>query len=110
MKAALVLLLKESLSLKRMAVVFEPRLASFHNFGKAVDASWDKYVDLDKIAITKTGVKHHVKALQRHVIADINAFSVLEVRGKHLVTESENAAYQLIVKNSPSGLGSDGVF
>jgi hypothetical protein len=110
MKSALVLLIKESLSLKRTAVVFEPRLASFHNFGKEVDASWDKYVDLDKIVITKNGVTHHVKALKRHVIADLNAFSVLEVRGKHLVTESENAVYQVIVKNSPGGLGSDGVF
>jgi hypothetical protein len=36
--------------------------------------------------------------------------AVLEVKAKHLVTATENAAYQLIVKNNPSGLGLDGVY
>lgn len=110
MKSALVLLIKESLSLKRTPVVFTPRLLSSHNFGKEVTASWDKYIDLDKIAVTRNGTTHHVKALTRDIIPDIDAFAVLEVKGAHLITASENAEYQLIVKNNSSGLGDDGVY
>jgi hypothetical protein len=110
MKSALALLIKESLSLNRTPVVFTPRLLSAHNFGKEVNASWDKYIDLDKIAITQNGTTHYVRAFKRDVIADIDAFSVLEVKGQHLVTATENATYQLIVKNNPSGLGFEGVY
>jgi hypothetical protein len=110
MKSALVLLIKESLALKRTPVVFRPQLLSSHNFGKHVDASWDKYVDLDNIAITRNGATHQVKAVKADVLGDLNAFAVLEVQGKHFVTTTENAAYQLIVKNNSSGLGLDGAF
>jgi hypothetical protein len=110
MKSALMLLIKESLSLNRIPVVFTPQFLSAHNFGKEVIASWDKYVDLDKIAITQNGTTHHVRAMKRDVIADIDAFTVLEVKGKHLVTATENAEYQLIVKNNSSGLGFEGTY
>ena len=110
MKSALALLIKESVSLNRTPVVFTPKFLSSHNFGKEVNASWDKYLDLDKIAITQNGTTHHVRAMKRDVIADIDAFAVLEVKGKHLVTVTENAEYQLIVKNNSSGLGFEGVY
>ena len=104
------LLIKESLSLNRTPVVFTPNLLSSHNFGKEVTASWDKYIDLDKIAITQNGTTHHVKAVKRDVIADIDAYAVLEVKGKHLVTATENVEYQLIIKNNSSGLAGEGVY
>ena len=111
MKSALSLLIKESLSLNRTPVVFTPRLLSSHNFAKEVDASWDKYIDLDKIAIMKDDVTSYVKALRRDVLADLDdAASILEVKGKHLITASENAEYKLIIKNNASGLGLDSVY
>jgi hypothetical protein len=110
MKSALTLLIKESLSLNRTPVVFTPRLLSAHNFGKEVNASWDKYINLDKIAVTKNGTTHYVSALNKDVIGDLDAFAVLEVKGKHLITPTENAAYQLIVRNNPGGLGFDGAY
>jgi hypothetical protein len=110
MKSALALLIKESLSLNRTPVVFTPKFLSSHNFGKEVTASWDKYLDLDNMVITQNGTTHRVKAVKRDVIADIDAFAVLEVKGKHLVTATENAEYQLIVKNNSSGLGFENVY
>jgi hypothetical protein len=109
MKSALVLLIKESLSLNRTPVVFRPRLLPSHNFGKEVNASWDKYIDLDRIAIVQNGTTHYVRALKRELIDDSDA-SVLEVKGQHLVTATENATYQLIVKNNSIGLGFEGVY
>jgi hypothetical protein len=105
MKSALRLLIKESLSLRRTPVVFTPHFLSSHNFGKDVIASWDKYIDLDKIAITQNGTTHHVRAFKRDVIADMDAIAVLEVKAQHVVTATENAAYQLIVKDNWTGLG-----
>ncbi len=110
MKSALALLIKESLSLNRTPVVFTPHLLAAHNFGKEVNASWDKYIDIDKIAITQNGTTHYVRAFKRDVIADTDTFAVLEVKGQHLVTAIENATYQLIVKNNSSGLGFEGVY
>jgi hypothetical protein len=110
MKSALALMVKESLSLKRTPVVFAPRLEPSHNFGRPVDASWDKYVDLDRIAITNNGSTCQIRALQQGALADMDDLAVLEVKAKHLITATENAAYQLIVKNNPSGLGLDGFY
>jgi hypothetical protein len=110
MKSALSLLIKESLALKRTPVVFTPRLLSSHNFGKEVDASWDKYIDLSKIAIIRNGVTHHVKVVAKDAIPDVGASTALEVKGKHLVTAAENMEYGLIIKNNPSGLGLDNVY
>jgi hypothetical protein len=84
---------------------------SSHNFDKEVDASWDKYINLDKIAIRTDNATNYVKALKRDVIADFDdAFAVLEVNGKHLISATENAEYKLIIKNNPSGLGADNVY
>ena len=112
MKSALSLLIKGSLALKRTPVAFAPRLLASHNFGKEVEASWDKYIDLSKIAITRNGagVIHHVKVLQKDEIGDVSAVSILEVKSKHLVTAAENVEYGLIIKNNPSGLGFDNVY
>ena len=111
MKSALGLLIKESLSLNRTPVAFAPPLLSSHNFDKEVDASWDKYINLDKIAIRTDNATNYVKALKRDVIADFDdAFAVLEVNGKHLISAIENAEYKLIIKNNPSGLGADNVY
>jgi hypothetical protein len=111
MKSALSLLIKESLSLNRTPLVFTPNFLASHNFGKEIDASWDRYIDLDRIAVVKDGASTtYVRALKRDVIDDLDAVAVLEVKGKHFVTAAENATYRLIVKNNPSGLGSDGVY
>jgi hypothetical protein len=111
LKSALALLVKESLSLHRTPVVFTPRFLPSHNFGKAVDASWDRYIDLDRIAVLRNGPTDYVKAVKRDVAADHEeALAVLEVKGKHFVTPAENAEYQLIIKNSGSGLGTDAVY
>jgi hypothetical protein len=111
MKSALGLLIKESLSLNRTPVVFTPALLSSHNCGKEVEASWDKYIDPDKIAIIKDSATTYVKALKRDVIASLNgACAVLEVNGKHLISATENAEYTLIIKNNASGLGPDNVY
>ena len=110
LKSALSLLIKESVSLNRTPLVFTPRFESAHNRGHKVASSWDKYIDLSRIAIVKHGATHHVEAFGRDVIADLESCAVLEVNGRHLVTAAENAQYDLIVKNNPSGLGNDNVY
>ncbi len=112
MKSALGLLIKESLSLNRTPVVFAPPLLSSHNFGCEVNTSWGKYIDLDNIAIVpRNGNTTYTRALEREVIAErADAFAVLEVNGKHVVSTAENDRYTLIVKHNPSGLGPDNVY
>ena len=110
LKSALGLLIKESLSLNRTPIVFTPRFLATHNFDKAVDASWGKYIDLSRIVITKDGATHYVEAVEEDAIVNRDALTVLEVKGKHLITPAENAAYRVIVKNNPSGLGLDAVY
>jgi hypothetical protein len=110
LKSALSLLVKESLSLNRTPVVFTPRFLSMHNLGKDIDASWDKYIDLSKVAVTKNGTRDYVEALKPDAVGNLDAFAVLQVPGKHLITASENAEYKLIAKTNPSGLGHDAVY
>lgn len=110
MKSALSLLIKESLSLNRTPLVFAPRLLPTHNFGKSVDSSWDKYIALDKISIVRNGTTRRVRVVTDDLIGAREGLSVLEVNGKHHITESENAEYTLIVRNTPSGLGLHAVY
>lgn len=110
LKSALMLLIKEALSLKRVPVAFTPRFSPTHNFGHQVPESWERYVDLENVVVTKNGSAYNVGMVASSVLARTESLSVLQVRSRHVVTERENAAYDLIVKDNPGGLGAENAF
>jgi hypothetical protein len=110
LKSALMLLIKEAISLKRVPVAFTPRFAAEHNFGRPVAESWERYVDLENVIVATNESTHRISVAGPSTVARTEALSVLQVGGRHVVTEPENETYDLIVKDNPSGLGADNAF
>jgi hypothetical protein len=107
LKSALTLLIKEAVLLNRTPVVFAPSFLPLHNFGRDVEAGWDKYLDLKRIGIAKGGMLYEIEALRAEDIGRLDSLAVLEVRGRHLITPPENRRYDLIVKQNSTGLGAE---
>jgi hypothetical protein len=110
LKSALMLLIKEAISLQRVPVAFTPRFLAAHNFGHQVPESWERYIDLENVLVTKNGSTYHVSLAAPSALGRTESLSMLQVSGRHVVTDGENATYDLIVKDNPSGLGVENAF
>jgi len=103
LRYSLQLQLKEALFLGRTLVVFDPLFSPWHNFGRKLDSTWEKYLDLNDIRIDagkKTLPVHWVR------IADFeqSGLSILRIDKTHKVSREQNATYDLVIRNDPMGL------
>ena len=82
--------------LKRTAVLTKPKLHPIHNRGIALDTSWRKYCDIDRMA-KQNGF--HLIDYQEFCRKNFSKESVLIVNGMRSITADENRKYPMIIRN-----------
>ena len=111
LREALNWLVKEAVSLNRTPLVFVPQFDNCHNFDIDVHATWDKYLDLDNFILSSDQLAAPVaiKAVMADQIAGLGSLSVLKVERDYIITEQDNATYDLIIRHNKTGLEIPGI-
>lgn len=111
LREALEMLVRESISLNRTPLVFTPHFDICHNFNIEVNATWDKYIDLNNFQINNIsqGSNFAIQAVMDKEIAGFDDLSVLWIERDHILTDKENEEFDLIVRHNRTGLEIDGI-
>lgn len=109
MREALNWLIRESISLNRTPIVFKPQFDSRHNFDIEVNATWDKYIDLNNIQISnnKRDTTFSIQAVMETDIAKFDELSILWIERDYILTDKDNEEFDLIVRHNRTGLEID---
>lgn len=111
LRFALELLVREAVSLGRTPIAFKPRFDPRHNLGHDLDVTWDRYIDLERIELRDgaSGTSTWVRAVQAHDIPQAAGLSAARFERGHVVQQTENERFDLIVRHNRTGLHVDGV-
>jgi hypothetical protein len=111
LREALNWLVRESISLNRTPLVFTPHFDSHHNFDIEINATWDKYINLNNLQISKRSqdTTISIQAVMEKDIPNLNDLSTLWVERDHILTDKENEEFDLIVRHNRTGLEIDRV-
>ncbi len=111
LREALNWLVRESVSLNRTPLVFTPYFDSIHNFDIEINATWDKYIDLNNILIKNISLDTSIpiQAVLDKDIPNIDDLSTLWIERDHILTDKENEEFDLIIRHNKTGLEIDGV-
>ena len=111
LREALEWLVRESISLNRTPLVFIPHFDSCHNFNIEVNATWDKYIDLNNLKINELSLETDttIQAVMQHNIVGFDDLSMLCIERTHVVTDKENEKFDLIVRHNRTGLKIDSI-
>lgn len=111
LREALEWLVRESISLNRTPLVFTPHFDTCHNFNIEVNATWDRYIDLNNLKISKLSLEADtsIQAVMHQNIVGFDDLSMLCIERDHVISDIENEEFDLIVRHNKNGLKIDSI-
>jgi len=97
-------LVAEAIALGRTPVIPVPSLNSIHNFGRNIQTTFSKYLDLERIIIRADGKSFFFKAIQSGDLPELAGLSALKVEKEKIITSEQNADYDMIIRKNPNGM------
>ncbi|MBK1612282.1 hypothetical protein CKO44_02230 [Rubrivivax gelatinosus] len=111
LRFALELLVREAVALGRTPVAFKPRFDPRHNLGHDLDTDWERYIDLEQVALHPPGGGEplRLRLLPSTARASLAPLATAWFERRHVVSAAENRRWDFVLRCNRTGLEVAGV-